>query len=90
MLAVQSGRKTILKFSDNLHLTLDSNYQFMSLGISYEPRHFMGESCIDLILTDHPNIFIESSVHSSLQKVCHHQIIYSKISIDNLVPFQNT
>ena len=53
-----------------------------------EPTHFMGESrsCIDLIFTDQPNLFIESGVHPSLHEQCHHQIIYGKVSIDNLAP----
>ena len=48
----------------------------------------MGESrsCIDLIFTDQPNLFIESGVHPSLHEQCHHQIIYGKVSIDNLAP----
>ena len=48
----------------------------------------MGESrsCIDLIFTDQPNLFIESGVHPSLHEQCHHQIIYGKVSIDNLEP----
>ena len=42
-----------------------------------EPTHFMGDSrsCIDLILTDQPNLFIDSGVHPSLHEQCHHQII---------------
>ena len=32
-------------------------------------------SCIDLIFTNQPNIFMYSGVHSSLHKKCHHQII---------------
>ena len=48
----------------------------------------MGESrsCIDLIFTDQPNLFIESGFHPSLHEQCHHQIIYGKVSIDNLAP----
>ena len=44
------------------------------------------QSCIDLLFTDHPNLFIESGVHGSLHEQCHYQIIYVKISIDNLPP----
>ena len=41
-----------------------------------EPRHFIGNlrSCIDVIFTDQPNLFLESGVHPSLQVHCHHQI----------------
>ena len=53
-----------------------------------EPTHFMGESRsrIDLIFTEQPNLFIESGVHPSLDEQCHNQIIYGKVSIDNLAP----
>ena len=53
-----------------------------------QATHIIGESqsCIDLIFTDQPNLFIESGVHGSLHEQCHHQIIYGKISIENLPP----
>ena len=46
----------------------------------------MGESrlCIDLILTDQPNFFFGFGVHPSLHDQCHHQIIWGKVTIDNL------
>ncbi len=44
------------------------------------------KSCIDLIFTDQPNLFIESGVHASLHEQCHHQIVYGKLSVSNLVP----
>ena len=51
-----------------------------------EPTHFMGEprSCIDLVLMDQPNLFSHSGVHPSLHEQCHHQIIWGKLTIDNL------
>ena len=51
-----------------------------------EPTHFMGDSksCIDLILTDQPNLVIESGVHQSLHEQCHHQIVYGKLSVSNI------
>ena len=51
-----------------------------------QPTHIIGnsQSCIDLIFTDQPDLYIESGVHGSLHKQCHHQIIYGKIAIDNL------
>ncbi|XP_065068202.1 uncharacterized protein LOC135693597 [Rhopilema esculentum] len=50
-----------------------------------EPTHLMGDSksCIDLIFTDQPNLFIESGVHPSLHDHCHHQIIYGQLSVSN-------
>ena len=51
-----------------------------------EPTHLMGDSksCIDLIFTDQPNLFIESGVHPSLHEQCHHQIVYGKLSVSNI------
>ena len=42
------------------------------------------KSCIDLIFTDQPNLFIESGVHTSLHVQCHQQIIYGKLSVSNI------
>ena len=46
----------------------------------------MGDSrsCIDLIFTDQPNLIIESGAHPSLHELCHHQIIYGKMSVSNI------
>ena len=38
-------------------------------------------SCIDLVITDKPSIFIASGVHSSLNDHCQHQIIYGKLNV---------
>ena len=48
-----------------------------------EPTNMKNEgmSCIDLIITDQPNIFIESGVHPSLDDHCQHQIVFGKINI---------
>ena len=53
-----------------------------------EQTHFIGNSrsCIDVIFTDQPNLFLESGVHPSLQEHCHHQIIFGKLSVTNLSP----
>ena len=53
-----------------------------------EPTHLMGSSisCIYLILTDQPNLFIKTSVHQSLHEQCHHQIFYGKLSVFNIAP----
>ena len=59
-----------------------------------EPTNVRGEgmSCIDLIITDNPNLFVESGVHVSLDSQCQHQIIYGKLSISmpSPPPFQRT
>ncbi len=40
-----------------------------------------GSSCIDLIITDQPNMLIDYGVHPSLDEHCQHQIIYGKLNI---------
>ena len=37
-------------------------------------------SCIDHIVTDQPNIILGSGTRSSLDPLCHHQIIYCKVN----------
>ena len=53
-----------------------------------EPTHFIGESksCIDLIFTNQPNLFLETGVHPTLHEQCHHHIVFAKISSSNLAP----
>ena len=53
-----------------------------------EPAHKSGEhrSCIYLILTNQPNIFLEAGAHPSLHEFCHHQIVYGKLVTSNLAP----
>ena len=43
-------------------------------------------SCIDLIFTSHPNLVMESGVHSSLHENCHHQITYEKFNLKIYYP----
>ena len=38
-------------------------------------------SCIDLLFTNQPNLIIESGVHPTLHKKCHHQIIHARLSL---------
>ena len=57
-----------------------------SLGLSQviaEPTNFdpgSKPSCIDHIVTDQPNIILDSGTRSSLDPLCHHQIIYCKVN----------
>ena len=43
-------------------------------------------SCIDLIITDQPNLFVDFGVHPSPDNHCQHQIIHGKINISVLPP----
>ena len=59
---------------------------FSKLGLSQmisEPTNFQPNSdpsCIDLIVTDQPNIILSSGTRSSLDSTCHHQIIHCKVN----------
>ena len=53
-----------------------------------EPTNIRCESmsCIDLIITDQPNLFVESGVHPSLDDHCQHQLIYGKLNLSIPAP----
>ena len=57
-----------------------------SLGLSQvinEPTNFephKNPSCIDLVITDQPNLVLDSGTRPSPDPLCHHQIIYCKSS----------
>ena len=57
-----------------------------SLGLSqiiFEPIHFESNknlSCIDLVITDKPNLILDCVTPASLDSFCHHQIIYCKVN----------
>ena len=52
--------------------------QLIDQPTNLEPR---GISCVDVIITDQPNLFVDYGIHSSLDNCCHHQIIYGKVNI---------
>ena len=55
---------------------------FLTLGLSQvisEPANFTpnkNPSCIDLLVTDQPNLILDSGTRPSLDPKCHHQIVY--------------
>ena len=53
-----------------------------------EPTHIMGSnlSCIDLVLTDQPNLINECSVLPSLHTRCHHQVNHVELNLSNPPP----
>ena len=53
-----------------------------------EPKHILesSSSYIDLISTSQPNLIPESGAHTSLYPNSHHQIIFSKFSLEILYP----
>ena len=48
------------------------------------PTHLLPASstCIDLILTDTPNLVVNSDGHPSLHKNCYHQITFCKLNLN--------
>ena len=59
-----------------------------------EPTHISGNSlsCIDLIITDQLNLFVDSGVHSSLYAKSYHQIVFGvvNLSIPRPPPYKRT
>ena len=59
---------------------------FTSLGLHQlicEPTNFepnKNPSCIDLVVTDQPNLVLDSGTRPSLDSFCHHQIIHCKVN----------
>ena len=59
---------------------------FTSLGLSQvicEPTNFepnKNPSCIDLVITNQPNLILDCGTRASLDPHCHHQIIYCKVN----------
>ena len=52
--------------------------QLINEPTNFEPNK--DPSCIDLIITDQPNLILDSGTRSSLDPFCHHQIIYGKVN----------
>ena len=53
-----------------------------------EPTNIQANSssCIDLILTDQPNLSMNFGVHSSLHPNCHHHIVHSRFNLNIYYP----
>ena len=51
-------------------------HQIIREPTNFEPRK--KSTCIDLIITDQPNLVLHSGTHPSPDNQCHHQIIYCK------------
>ena len=58
--------------------------QFISEPTNFEPHK--NPSCIDLIITNQPNLILDRGTRPSLDPYCHHQIIYGKINFRVLPP----
>ena len=58
--------------------TLRGLSQLISEPTNFEPHKNL--SCIDLIITNQPNLILDSGTRPSLDPYCHHPIIYGKIN----------
>ena len=59
------------------------------LQVIAEPTNFTphcNPSCIDLVLTDQPNLVLDSGVRPSPDAKCHHQIVHCKINVKTPSP----
>ena len=63
---------------ENLFTSLNLT-QIISEPTNFEPGK--RPSCIDLVITDQPNLILDSGTRASLDSLCHHQIIHGKINI---------
>ena len=55
-------------------------YQLISEPTNFEPNK--NPSCIDLVMTDQPNLVLDSGTLDSLDSFCHHQITYCKVNFN--------
>ena len=55
-------------------------FQLISEPTNFEPHK--NPSCIDLVVTDQPNIILDSGTRASLDTYCHHQVNFSIITKD--------
>ena len=60
-------------------------FQIISEPSNFEPNK--NPSCIDLLVTDQPNIILDSGTRASLDSYCHHQIIHCKVNFKIPPPF---
>ena len=56
-----------------------------------KPTHSINNSrsCIDLIITSQPNLFIDYGIHPSLFKRCHHEIIHGKLNLTTCLQMES-
>ena len=54
----------------------------------HKPTHFVNDSksCLDLVITDQPNLINECSMLPSLHTTCHHAINHIVLNINNPTP----
>ena len=62
--------------------------QLISEPTTFEPHK--NPSCIDLVLTDQPNVILESGTRASLDSYCHQQIVHCNVNfrIPPPLPFE--
>ena len=52
--------------------------EVISEPTNFEPNK--NPTCIDLVITDQPNLILDTGTRVSLDPYCHHQIIYCKVN----------
>jgi len=76
--------------TDNFGTSIQSI--FNNYGITqlvHQPTYIINntKTCIDLVATDQPNLFLTNEIHPSLHTNCHHQLNFSKLSLKCPPPF---
>ena len=69
---------------DNFGLALQNNFNTHGLTqLVNQPTYITDKSssCIDLIVTDQPNLFLECDIHPSLHTNCHHQMNFAMLNV---------
>ena len=85
-----------LKTTNIVQRVQTRSFNMPSLTASFinEPHHLRdsSSSCIDLIFTSQPNLFMESGVQPSLHPNYHHQLVFAKFdsSIYYPPPYERT
>ena len=59
---------------------IESNNLFQLIDQAIHIR-VNSRSCIDLIITHQPNLFVDNRVHPSSEKHCHHNIMFGKMNL---------
>ena len=85
------GGPMVIQLTNAQKLTnssLNLEFQIISEPTNFEPNK--NPSCIDLLVTDQPNMILDSGTRASLDSYCHHQVIHCKVNfkIPPPLPFE--
>ena len=79
--SLQASLIHILNFGGPMATQLPKAQKLVYLNLSPN-QHILNHKnpfCIDLVVTDQPNIILDSGTRASLDSYCHHQIVHCKV-----------